>query len=273
MRAAANVASNAILWDVGMNPELAQAILSSARRLGADPVDLATVVSYETGGKLDPEIWGGAGGKHFGLIQAGPAERERYGIQPGMPVDEHMAGVERYLVDRGFKPGMGLLDLYSTINAGRPGLYNRSDAANGGAPGTVADKVANQMAGHRVKAEKLLALAGSPAAAAPVAAPAAPVAAPVAPVAAPVAPVAPARAPMAAAPAPMGQPVSPIASAMGSLLGDVQIDPSILQALRGISARAQENDLEGEISAPRIEFPAPPGIRRERARIVSKARR
>lgn len=217
------------------------------------------MVSYETGGKLDPEIWGGAGGKHFGLIQAGPAERERYGIQPGMPVDEHMAGVERYLVDRGFKPGMGLLDLYSTINAGRPGLYNRSDAANGGAPGTVADKVANQMAGHRVKAEKLLALASSPAAAAPVAAP--------------VAPVAPARAPMAPASAPMGQSVSPIASAMGSLLGDVQIDPSILQALRGISARAQENDLEGEISAPRIEFPAPPGIRRERARIVSKARR
>src|SRR5207253_2043289 len=53
--------------------------------------------------------------------------------------------------------GMGLLDIYSTINAGRPGLYNRSDAANGGAPGSVADKVAS-MAGHRMRANSMLGL-------------------------------------------------------------------------------------------------------------------
>jgi hypothetical protein len=63
--------------------------------------------------------------------------------------------VENYLRDRGVKPGMGLADVYSTINAGRPGLYNRSDAANGGAPGTVADKVAG-MAPHIARAEMLL---------------------------------------------------------------------------------------------------------------------
>jgi hypothetical protein len=61
---------------------------------------------------------------------------------------------------------MGLLDIYSTINAGRPGLYGRSDAANGGAPGTVADKVAT-MAGHRLRANALLG-GESPAPAGPV---------------------------------------------------------------------------------------------------------
>ena len=33
---------------------------------------------------------------------------------------------ENFLRDRGVKPGMGLLDIYSTINAGRPGSYDRS---------------------------------------------------------------------------------------------------------------------------------------------------
>jgi hypothetical protein len=67
-----------------------------------------------------------------------------------------MQAALRYLKDRGLKPGMGLLDLYSTINAGRPGLYNRSDAANGGAWGTVLDKVTYQMEGHKKNADKLL---------------------------------------------------------------------------------------------------------------------
>ena len=51
---------------------------------------------------------------------------------------------------------MGLLDIYSAINAGGVGRYNRSDANNGGAPGTVRDKVEQQMAGHRARAMALL---------------------------------------------------------------------------------------------------------------------
>jgi hypothetical protein len=51
---------------------------------------------------------------------------------------------------------MGMLDAYSIVNAGGPGLYNRTDANNGGAPGTVADKVNNQMSSHRAKAAALL---------------------------------------------------------------------------------------------------------------------
>ncbi len=51
---------------------------------------------------------------------------------------------------------MGLLDAYSIVNAGAPGLHNRSDEAAGGAPGTVKDKVDKQMAGHKAKARRLM---------------------------------------------------------------------------------------------------------------------
>jgi flagellar protein FlgJ len=54
---------------------------------------------------------------------------------------------------------MGILDIYSAINAGGVGRYDRSDAAAGGAPGTVADKVNTQMAGHRAKALAMFAAA------------------------------------------------------------------------------------------------------------------
>jgi hypothetical protein len=139
----------------GDSTVMASAIEKSAKNLGISPIDLATVISYETGGKMSPSIWGGAGGRHMGLIQFGPTERQMYGANPNQTFSEQMGAVERYLSDRGLKPGMGLLDLYSTINAGRPGRYGASDANNGGAPGTVADKVNNQMAGHRARAEAL----------------------------------------------------------------------------------------------------------------------
>jgi hypothetical protein len=135
--------------------EMAAAIEKSAKNLGISPIDLATVISYETGGKMSPSVWGGAGGRHMGLIQFGPTERQMYGANPNQSFSEQMGAVERYLSDRGLKPGMGLMDLYSTINAGRPGRFGASDANNGGAPGTVADKVNNQMAGHRARAEAL----------------------------------------------------------------------------------------------------------------------
>lgn len=139
-----------------MNPELAQAIIASAGRLGVDPVDIATAMSYETGGKFDPALWGGKGGNYLGLIQFGPEERKKYGVHEGQSVGDQVVAAENFLRDRGVKPGMGLPDIYSTINAGSPGLYNRSDANNGGAPGTVMDKVTQQMGGHRVNAMRLL---------------------------------------------------------------------------------------------------------------------
>lgn len=131
-------------------------LMSTAANLGIHPSDLATAISYETMGRFDPNLWGGAGGKHLGLIQFGPEEQAKYGVKPDMPLSDHFGAVENFLRDRGVKPGMGMLDIYSTINAGRPGLYNASDANNGGAPGTVADKVATQMVGHRARADAML---------------------------------------------------------------------------------------------------------------------
>lgn len=104
---------------------------------------------------MDPDLYGGKGGKYLGLIQFGPEEQAKYGVKPGMGLDAHMSAVENFLRDRGVKPGMGMLDVYSTINAGSPGRYGASDAANGGMPGNVADKVAT-MVGHRATANTIL---------------------------------------------------------------------------------------------------------------------
>lgn len=138
--------------------DLRDAIPAAAKELGIDPLDLATVISYETGGTFSPAIRGGAGNRHIGLIQFGNAEQAMYGANQQQSAGEQMKAVVRYLKHRGFKQGMDILDLYSTINAGSPGRYGASDANNGGAPGTVRDKVNNQMGAHRVKARAILGL-------------------------------------------------------------------------------------------------------------------
>jgi hypothetical protein len=148
-----------------MSAELAQAIIAEAGKIGIDPVDLAEMISYETAGTFRKDMPGPKdrhGVPRSGLIQWGTDERKQYGVPEDMNIPGQMEAVGRYLVDRGVKPGMGRMDIYSAINAGRVGLYNRSDAHNGGAPGTVADKVNNQMAGHRKKAEALFGGIGSP---------------------------------------------------------------------------------------------------------------
>lgn len=136
--------------------DLKSALDVAARELGTTAEDLATVISYETGGTFDPSIRGGAGNRHIGLIQFGKSEQATYGANQEQSVGEQMQAVVRYLKHRGFRPGMDILDLYSTINAGAPGLYNRTDAFNGGAPGTVRDKVEKQMGRHRAKARGIL---------------------------------------------------------------------------------------------------------------------
>jgi hypothetical protein len=107
--------------------ENAKALRESAARIGTTPEDLATVIGYETEGSFSPSKWGGAGGRYMGLIQFGPTERAQYGANENQTFKEQLGAVERYLKDRGFKPGMGINDLYSTILAGRPGL-NRADS-------------------------------------------------------------------------------------------------------------------------------------------------
>lgn len=146
-------------------PEVAAGIVETANALGIDPLDLATVISYETAGTFDPTKRGPTTqwGQHRGLIQFGEPQARQHGVDWSDPVGSQLGAdgaVASYLRSSGLQPGMGILDLYSTINAGAPGLYNRSDANNGGAPGTVRDKVENQMSGHRAKAAALLASLG-----------------------------------------------------------------------------------------------------------------
>lgn len=144
------------------NKELAAAIHKYSTAAGLNPEDVATAMSYETAGTFDPWKAGPRTqwGQHRGLIQWGEPQRKQYGVGAETPVGDQVAAAIKYLQDRGVKPGMGLMDIYSAINAGSVGRYNASDANNGGAPGTVADKVNNQMAGHRQKAAALLALVG-----------------------------------------------------------------------------------------------------------------
>lgn len=101
----------------------------AAARYGYTPenaADLQRVINYESSGR--PDVWGGKGGKYYGLLQFGGPERAKYGVDTVHPSAQNQIDAAfRFLGDRGFKPGMGLLDLYSTINAGSPGHYNASD--------------------------------------------------------------------------------------------------------------------------------------------------
>lgn len=141
-------------------------IQEAANALGVSPVDLATVISYETAGTFDPTKRGPTTkwGQHRGLIQFGEPQARQHGVDWSDPVNSQLGAdgaVVKYLKTAGVQPGMGLMDIYSAINAGAPGRYNASDARNGGAPGTVADKVNYQMSDHRRKAMELLAADGS----------------------------------------------------------------------------------------------------------------
>lgn len=145
-------------------------IIASANALGVNPLDLATAISYETAGTFDPLKRGPVTqhGQHRGLIQFGEPQARRYGVDWDDPIGSQLGengAVVKYMRDAGVQPGMGMLDIYSAINAGRVGRYNASDANNGGAPGTVRDKVNTQMAGHRAKAARLLGSDWSPASA------------------------------------------------------------------------------------------------------------
>jgi len=142
------------------NP-MVDGIHAAAEELGVDPVDIATAISYETGGTFDPVQPGPTTqwGQHRGLIQFGEPQAQEYGVDWDDPVGSQLGAdgaVVKYLKRAGVQPGMGMLDIYSAINAGRVGRYDASDANNGGAAGTVRDKVERQMHGHRRNAQRLL---------------------------------------------------------------------------------------------------------------------
>lgn len=122
-----------------------------AKTFGLNPTDVAAIMSYETGGTFSPTVMGGKGGRYMGLIQFGEWERQKYGITAQSTPEQWTTAITSFLNDRGFKPGMGVLDLYSTINAGRPGRYGASDGN-----GTVRSHVQKILGEHRGKAEAWL---------------------------------------------------------------------------------------------------------------------
>lgn len=142
---------------------IADGIFEAAQELGVSPLDLATIISYETAGTFDPAKRGPTTqwGQHKGLIQFGVPQAQRFGVDWANPINSQLGAdgaVVKYMKNAGVKPGHGLLDLYSAVNAGYVGRYSRTDENNGGAPGTVRDKV-NRMAGegHVANARRLLA--------------------------------------------------------------------------------------------------------------------
>lgn len=144
-----------------MDDRFRQLLIETANSLGMNPVDLATIISYETGGSFDPTQGGPITkwGKHRGLIQFGEPQARQHGVDWKDPLNSQLGAgkaVEKYFRSSGWKPGMGMLDAYSIVNAGGPGRYDASDTAAGGAPGTVRDKVEQQMADDRRKAQNLL---------------------------------------------------------------------------------------------------------------------
>lgn len=142
--------------------ELVRATVALAERMDMSAKDLLTIFSYETGGTLDPWQAGPTTqhGQHRGLIQWGEPQAAQYGVTATMTIAEQVAAVERYLRDRGVTNGDSLLRVYAAINAGSPDAINATDENNGGAAGTVYDKVNEQFDAHADRAEGLLAAYG-----------------------------------------------------------------------------------------------------------------
>lgn len=122
-----------------LQPQDRQAVFETAKRLGVDPYQFGAVIHQESG--FRPNVFGGAGGNYYGLIQFGGPERARYLKKEKIgkySIAEQMPAVERFLLDRGYKPGkMGIDRLYATILGGNPNALNQKDSFGTSASGSV----------------------------------------------------------------------------------------------------------------------------------------
>lgn len=128
-----------------------------ARSLGVSPVDLATIINYETGGALVAgrqrnglDVRGGDGGNYLGWIQFSPENQRKYGVRAGMSPQEMALAVARYLKDAGIRAGDGLDMLYQAVQA--PALLGKARAAgrnlSADSNGTVAGHVERMRREH-----------------------------------------------------------------------------------------------------------------------------
>ena len=83
---------------------------------------------------FDPNIWGGDGNRYYGLIQFGGPERGEVGMDPEKigkyTIREQMQFVEKFLLGRGYRPGMGVTRAYLTILAGNPNASLTAEDSN-----------------------------------------------------------------------------------------------------------------------------------------------
>ena len=131
---------------------------------------------------MDPNIVGGAGGRHKGLIQFGSNEQKLYGIAGPQTRASQMPKVLQYFQDRGFKPGMGIDRAYATVLGGNPNvslsakdsfgtsvagalprfkkggdLYKNAERVLGDLPGQVAIAQGNQKPNRNLSVSEILA--------------------------------------------------------------------------------------------------------------------
>ncbi len=108
---------------VGILPhEERMAIFRGAQQLGLHPYEFGGFLSLESGPNMDPNIVGGAGRRHKGLIQFGQNEQKLYGISGPQTRAGQMSAVLKYFQDRGFKPGMDIGRAYATVLGGNPNV-------------------------------------------------------------------------------------------------------------------------------------------------------
>lgn len=108
---------------VGILPEEERlAIFRGAKQLGLSPYEFGAFLSLESGPNMDPNIVGGAGDRHKGLIQFGQNEQKIYGITGTQTRAGQMPKVLQYFQDRGYKPGMGIDRAYATVLGGNPNV-------------------------------------------------------------------------------------------------------------------------------------------------------
>lgn len=141
---------------VQSDPGGAAAMIGTAQRLGLDPNQFAALMSWESGGSFNPNVRGGDGGQYQGLIQFSPDNQQRYGIRPNQSIAEQMPAIERYLIDRGFRPGEhDIRHAYSAVLAGQADerYWDRSDS-NGTTVRNAASKF--QSGDHYERAQQFL---------------------------------------------------------------------------------------------------------------------
>ena len=145
--------------------DLEAGVMEAAKELGMDPLVLGTIISYETAGTLDPRQDGPTTqhGQHRGLIQFGEPQARDHKVDftSNASALSSQLGSKGSIVDyfrkNGWKEGMSELEAYSIVNTGNPFGAHKTDENNGGAAGTVKEKVEGEnWAGHRKKAFKYI---------------------------------------------------------------------------------------------------------------------